>query len=80
MPQGREQEVGVCAPVLILSVARLNFEDEGTPNRHAWHEHGHGRVQSHLQATALGLIALNGRVPCRAARVDLAIPWIEPGP
>ncbi|MCW5794298.1 MAG: nitroreductase family protein, partial [Nitrospira sp.] len=23
------------APVLMLSVARLNFEDEGTPNRHA---------------------------------------------
>ena len=44
------------APVLMLSVARLNFEDEGTPNRHALHDTGMAAFSLTMQATALGLI------------------------
>ncbi|WHZ23785.1 MAG: Nitroreductase [Nitrospira sp.] len=44
------------APILILSVARLNFEDDGTANRHAWHDTGMASFSLTLQATALGLI------------------------
>ncbi len=63
------------APVLILSVARLNFEDEGTPNRHAWHDTGMAAFSLTLQATALGLVAHQmAGFNVEQARVDLAIP------
>ena len=63
------------APVLILSVARLNFEDEATPNRHAWHDTGMAALSLTLQATALGLIAHRmAGFDVDRARVDLAIP------
>lgn len=42
------------APVLILSVAKLTFDD-GTPNRHAYHDVGLAAENLVLQATALGL-------------------------
>lgn len=42
------------APVLILSVAKLTFED-GSPNRHAYHDVGLAAENLVLQATALGL-------------------------
>ncbi len=42
------------APVLMLSVAKLTFED-GTPNRHAYHDVGLAAENLVLQATALGL-------------------------
>src|SRR4026207_2532829 len=45
------------APVLILSVARLLFEDDGTPNRHALHDTGMAVENLVLQATGLGLQA-----------------------
>ena len=45
------------APVLILSVARLLFEDDGTPNRHALHDTGMAVENLVLQATSLGLQA-----------------------
>ncbi len=44
------------APVLMLSVARLDFED-GSPNRHAFHDTGMAVENLVLQATALGLVA-----------------------
>lgn len=45
------------APVLILSAASLNFEDDSTPNRHAFHDTGMAVENLVLQATALGLSA-----------------------
>jgi nitroreductase len=45
------------APVLILSVASLLFEDDGKPNRHAMHDTGMAVENLVLQATALGLQA-----------------------
>jgi nitroreductase len=42
------------APVLMLSVSRLNFAN-GKPNRHAWHDVGEATAQLVLQASALGL-------------------------
>lgn len=45
------------APVLIVSVARLNFVQTGKPNRHAIHDVGLATAQMILQATAMGLFA-----------------------
>lgn len=42
------------APALILSVAKLTFDD-GSPNRHAYHDVGLAAENLVLQATALGL-------------------------
>jgi nitroreductase len=44
------------APMLLLSVAKLQFED-GSPNRHAFHDTGMAAENLVLQATALGLVA-----------------------
>lgn len=43
------------APVLMVSVARMFFEDDGTPNRHAFHDVGQAVANFSVQATALGL-------------------------
>ena len=45
------------APVLMVSVARLNFAQTGKPNRHAIHDVGLATAQMILQATAMGLFA-----------------------
>lgn len=45
------------APVLMLSVARMAFEEDGRPNRHAFHDVGLASENLLLQATALGLVA-----------------------
>ena len=45
------------APLLILSVASLFFEDDGKPNRHALHDTGMAAENLVLQATAMGLLA-----------------------
>lgn len=44
------------APVLMLSVAKLDF-DAGEPNRHAFHDVGQAAAQLVLQAMSLGLKA-----------------------
>jgi len=41
------------APVLMVSVARLSFEDDGKPNRHAFHDVGQAVANLSVQATAL---------------------------
>lgn len=46
----------VHAPLLMLSVARLNFEYNGKPNRHAFHDVGQAVANLAVQATALGLV------------------------
>ena len=62
------------APVLLLSVAKLQFED-GSPNRHALHDTGMAVENLALQATAFGLVAhqMAGFLIDRA-RADCQIP------
>lgn len=43
------------APVLMLSVAKLNFTHDGLPNRHAFHDAGLAVANLIFQATSLGL-------------------------
>jgi nitroreductase len=43
------------APVLMVSIARMSFEDDGKPNRHAFHDVGQAVANLTVQATALGL-------------------------
>jgi nitroreductase len=43
------------APVLLLAVARLRFDRNGEPNRHAWYDVGQAIAHLSVQATALGL-------------------------
>jgi len=63
------------APVLILSVASLNFEDDSTPNRHALHDTGMAVENLVLQATALGLSTHQmAGFDVEKARTDLKIP------
>ena len=63
------------APVLILSVASLNFEDDAKPNRHAFHDTGLAVENLVLQATALGLVAHQmAGFDVEKARADLKIP------
>jgi nitroreductase len=63
------------APVLILSVASLNFEDDSTPNRHAFYDTGMAVENLVLQATALGLAAHQmAGFDVEKARADLKIP------
>ncbi|MBS0181106.1 MAG: nitroreductase family protein [Nitrospira sp.] len=63
------------APVLILSVASINFEDDGKPNRHAFHDTGLAAENLVLQATACGLAAHQmAGFDVEKARVDLRIP------
>lgn len=63
------------APVLMLSVAQLNWEDDGTPNRHAWHDTGMAVFSLVIQATALGLIVHQmAGFDVEKARADLKIP------
>ena len=63
------------APVLILSVARLNFASNGKPNRHALHDVGQAAANLMLQAAALGLTAhpMAG-FDAQKARSEFAIP------
>lgn len=63
------------APVLILSISRMHFEDDGKPNRHAFHDTGLATENLVLQATAQGLVAHQmAGFDVEKARVDLRIP------
>lgn len=63
------------APVLILSVAGMHFEDDGKPNRHAFHDTGLATENLVLQATASGLVAHQmAGFNVEKARADLRIP------
>jgi nitroreductase len=62
------------APVLLLSVATLHFED-GSSNRHALYDTGMAAENLALQATALGLIVHQmAGFRIDQARVDCQIP------
>lgn len=43
------------APVLVLSVAKLDFDHKGRPNRHAFYDVGQAVAHLTVEATALGL-------------------------
>lgn len=63
------------APVLMLSVASVNFEDDSKPNRHAFHDTGMAVENLVLQATALGLATHQmAGFDVEKARADLKIP------
>lgn len=63
------------APVLILSIASINFEDDDKPNRHAFHDTGLAVENLVLQATAQGLVAHQmAGFDVEKARADLHIP------
>lgn len=49
------QEWARNAPVLMISVAKLNFERNGNENRHAFHDVGAASANLAIQAMALGL-------------------------
>lgn len=51
----RNQQWAQLAPVLMVSVAKLNFERNGKPNRHAFHDVGMAVGNLILQATVFGL-------------------------
>src|SRR5262252_2577676 len=51
----RNQEWAKLAPVLLLSIAKSNFENNGQPNRHAFHDVGMAVGFLLIEATALGL-------------------------
>lgn len=59
------------APVLALSVARLKFEHNGEPNRHAFHDVGQAAANLALQATHLGLQVhqMAGIIPDKARQL-----------
>src|SRR5262249_18751235 len=62
------------APALLLSVAKLEFED-GSPNRHALHDTGMAAENLILQATAFGLAAHQiAGFRSDAVRMDCQIP------
>lgn len=63
------------APVLILSVAGLQFEDNDKPNRHAYHDVGMAAENLVLQATSMGLFAHQmAGFDAEKARADCSIP------
>ena len=63
------------APVLMITAARLNFEHNNEPNRHAFHDVGQAIADLTLQATAEGLYVhqMAGILP-DVAKKTLAIP------
>src|SRR2546429_5761538 len=61
------------APVLMVSVARLTFEDDGKPNRHAFHDVGLAVANLIVQATALGLVVhqMAGILPAKIRKLSV---------
>ena len=55
------------APVLMVSVAKTRFDEDGSPNLHAWHDVGQATANLTVQATALGLFVhqMAGILPCK---------------
>jgi nitroreductase len=63
------------APVLMISGARLNFRQNGKPNRHAFHDVGAASAMLCIQATTLGLaVHQMGGFDVDAARRTYSIP------
>jgi nitroreductase len=63
------------APVLMLSVAKLTYDSNGAPNRHALHDVGQATANLAIQATALGLaVHQMGGFDMERAREEYRIP------
>jgi nitroreductase len=63
------------APVLMLTVAKLTYDANGAPNRHALHDVGQATANLSLQATALGLaVHQMGGFDMERAREEFSIP------
>lgn len=63
------------APVLMLTVAKLTYDANGAPNRHALHDVGQATAHLALQATALGLgVHQMGGFDAARAREEFSIP------
>ncbi|MBC5775121.1 nitroreductase family protein [Pontibacter sp. KCTC 32443] len=63
------------APVLILSVAKANYSNNGNRNAYAWHDTGMATANLALQATELGLhLHIMGGFSADKAREVLGIP------
>ncbi len=63
------------APVIGISVARLNFEHNGSPNRHSYHDVGQAMANLALEAVANGLqLHQMAGIAVDKAREALAIP------
>ena len=63
------------APVVGISVARLNFESNGSPNRHAYHDVGQAMANLAIEAVANGLqLHQMAGIDVDKAREILAIP------
>ncbi len=63
------------APVLIVTVARMNYPHNEKPNRHAWHDVGLATGNLMTQAAALGMVTgPMGGFDSQAARERLHIP------
>ena len=67
------QKWAIRAPVLILSVASMNFEADGKPNRHAFHDTGRRRISSYKRRRRLVAHQMAG-FNVEKARIDLRIP------
>src|SRR5438445_764285 len=65
------------APVLMLSIAKSNFERTGQPNRHAFHDTGQATISLVIEATALGL-AVHQMAGISAALLSDSI-WFQLG-
>lgn len=62
------------APVLFLSVAKKEYDLNGKPNKHAWHDVGMATANLLLQATELDLhVHLMGGFDAEKARTLLGI-------
>ena len=68
------------APVLMVSVASLNFERNGQPNRHALHDVGQAVAYMSLQATAIDLFVhqMAGFFPEKVIEAFGIAPGFEP--
>jgi nitroreductase len=63
------------APVLMLSVAKLTYDSNGAPNRHALYDVGQATANLAIQATALGLaVHQMGGFDMERARAEFQIP------
>lgn len=63
------------APVIGMSVARLNFENNGSPNRHAYHDVGQAMASLAIEAVANGLqVHQMAGILVDKARESLSIP------
>ena len=76
----KNQQWAQRAPVLMVSVAKLNFERTGKPNRHASHDVGLAMGNLLVQATSLGLVVhqMAGFFPERVRQVYAVPEAFEP--